>query len=138
MITDARGLPLALMTTPANVPDGQVAIWLLDSIPPIQHGSGRPRFRPEVFQGDRGYGWQDNIKATRERGIHPCLARPMDETHGSGLGRTRWVAESALSWFNHHRRLRLCYERSQDSFLAFHQLAATLICHGKLIHGDTS
>jgi transposase len=138
LITDARGLPVTVMTTPANVPDGQVAIPLLDSIPPISHGLGRPRFRPQAFQGDRAYGWDENIRATRQRGIRPVLARPMDDGHGSGLGRTRWVVESGLSWFNHHRRLRLCYERSPESFLAFHQLAAALICHGKLIHGNTS
>ena len=135
LITDAQGIPLTLITTPANVSDGQVAIPLLDSIPPIRQGVGRPRFRPDIFQGDRGYGWEDNIQATLQRGIVPLLARPRDDTHGSGLGQTRWVVESALSWFNHHRRLRLCYERSDKSFLAFHQLAAALICHGKLIHG---
>ena len=123
------------MTTPANVPDGQVAVALLDSIPPITHGVGRPRFRPDGFQGDRGYGWADNIRATQRRGIVSQLAKPMDETHGSGLGATRWVVESALSWFNHHRRLRLCYERSDESFSAFHQLAAALICYGKWAHG---
>jgi transposase len=135
LITDAQGIPLTLITTPANVNDGQVAIPLLDSIPPIRQGVGRPRFRPDVFQGDRGYGWESNIQATLQRGIVPSLARPGVDTHGSGLGRTRWVVESALSWFNHHRRLRLCYERSDKSFLAFHQLAAVLICHGKLVHG---
>ena len=120
------------------MPDGQVAIPLLDAIPPIKHGVGRPRCRPNVFQGDRGYGWEANIRATRARGIEPQLARPQDATHGSGLGRTRWVVEGGLSWFNHHRRLRVCYERSQASLLAFHQLAAVLICHGRLIRLDTS
>jgi transposase len=135
VIIDAQGIPLALTTTPANVTDGQVAIALLDSIPPIRQSVGRPRFRPDIFQGDRGYGWEDNIQATLQRGIVPQLARPQDDTHGSGLGRTRWRVESTLSWFNHQRRLRMCYERSSESFLAFHQLAAALICHGKLIHG---
>ena len=122
------------MTTPANVPDGQVAIALLDSIPPINQGVGRPRFRPDVFQGDRGYGWLDNINATRRRGVEPQLAQPRDDVHGSGLGATRWVVERTLSWFNNHRRLRLCYERCHESFHSFHELAAALICYGKLIH----
>jgi len=122
------------MMTPANVPDGEVAILLLDSIPPIQGPRGRPRFRPDVFQGDRAYGWDKNMRATRARGVRPELARPQDDTHGSGLGRTRWVVEGSLSWFNNHRRLRLCYERSGESLLAFHQLAAVLICARKLAH----
>jgi transposase len=132
LIVDAGGLPLALMVTPANVPDGKMAIPLLDFIPPIQGPRGRPRFRPDVFQGDRAYGWASNIQATRDRGVRSELARPQDAAHGSGLGRTRWVVEGSLSWFNNHRRLRLCYERSQESLLAFHQLAAVLICVRKL------
>ena len=122
------------MTTPANVPDGQMAIPLLDAIPAVQGPRGRPRFRPGVFQGDRAYGWDENIRATRARGVRPQLARPQDDTHGSGLGRTRWVVESALAWFTNHRRLRLCYERSQQSLLGFHQLAAVIICMQKLTH----
>ena len=122
------------MVTPANVPDGKMAIPLLDSIPPIQGPRGRPRLRPGVYQGDRAYGWAENIRATRARGVRSELARPQDATHGSGLGRTRWVVEGTLSWFNNHRRLRLCYERSGQSLLAFHQLAAALICARKLAH----
>jgi transposase len=120
------------------VPDGKVAIELLDAIPPIQGPRGRPRFRPGVFQGDRGYGWEENIRATRQRGVRPQLARPKDETHGSHLGRTRWVVDGTLSWFNNHRRLRLCYERSQESLLALHQLAAVLMCAQKLDHGQAA
>ena len=134
MVVDARGLPLALSTTAANVPDGKVAIALLDAIPPIQGPRGRPRFRPAIFQGDRAYGWEENIRATRERRVQPQLARPKDDTHGSGLGQTRWVVEGTLSWFNHHRRLRLCYERSGESLLALHQIAAVLICAQKSVH----
>jgi transposase len=138
LITDAAGLPLTLITTPANVPDGKMAIPLLDAIPPIQGPSGRPRFRPDVYQGDRAYGWEDNIRATRERGIRSLLARPMDDTHGSGLGKTRHFIEGTHSWFFNHRRIRLCYERSDESFLAFNQLAAILICHRKLVAWNSS
>ena len=133
LITDSNGTPLTVKTTAANVPDGTLAIDLLDSIPAVQnwHG-GRPRFRPLYFVGDRAYGWKENLSATRARRITPLLARPQDDVHGSGLGKIRWVVEAALSWFNNHRRLRLCYERTGAHFLAFHQLAAALICFNKL------
>lgn len=127
-MTDGRGTPLALITTPANVPDGTQALALLDAIPPIQGPRARPRFRPDAFQGDRGYGWKENIAGTRARGVKSALARPQDRGHGSGLGRTRYVVEAALSWFNNHRRLRLCYERDGERFHGFHELAAALIC----------
>ena len=132
MVTDAHGTPLTVQTTPANVPDGQLAIPLLDSIPPIQGPRGRPRFRPGVYQGDHAYGWAENISETRSRRVRSALAKPQDHEHGSGLGKTRWVVEGGLSWFNNYRRLRLCYERLAEHFQGFHELAAALICYRKL------
>ena len=108
------------------MPDGQLAIPLLDSIPPIQGPRGRPRFRPGAYQGDHGYGWAENIADTRSRGVRSALAKPQDHAHGRGLGKTRWVVEGSLSWFNNYRRLRLCYERMGIHFQAFHELAAAL------------
>lgn len=121
------------------MPDGVPAISLLDSIPAVPGpDGGRPRFRPDAFQGDRGYGWKRNIAAVRARGIRSELAPTQDPTHGSGLGKTRWVVEGGLSFFNHFRRLRLCYERSVAHLLGFHELAAALICHQRLLKWATS
>lgn len=118
--------------TPANVYDGTVAIRLLDTIPWIQGLRGRPRHRPDIFQGDRAYGSQENIDATRLRGIQPLLPPMHSKEHGSGLGRFRYVVERALSWFNNYRRLRMCYEKTGTHFQAFHDLANCLICAKKL------
>ena len=133
MITDAEGLPLALRTTPANVPDGKLAIDLLDAIPPVAGARGRPHFRPDAYLGDRAYGWAINLIETRRRGVVPGLARPQDDTHGSGLGSLRYVVERTLAWFTQFRRLRLCYEKCGELLQAFHDLAAALICFKKWI-----
>lgn len=122
-----------MQTTPANVNDGKLAIELLDAIPPVTGRRGRPRFRPDAFQGDAGYGWQKNIEATEARGVTAQLAHPMNKEHGSGLGTTRYVVERTLSWFPHFRRLRHCYEKTGEHLQAFHELAAALICHKKWI-----
>jgi transposase len=124
-------------TTPANVLDGTLAVPLLDAIPPLPGVRGRPRFRPERFQGDRAYGWETNLAATRARGVTPELARPMEQGHGSGLGRTRYVVERTLAWFGHCRRLKLCYEKHGEFFQAFHELAAALLCANKLTQART-
>jgi transposase len=104
---------------------------LLDAIPPIRGKVGRPVRRPKAYFGDRAYGWKVNIDAVRERGIECQLARPQDKTHGSGLGKKRWVVEAAFSWMNNFRRLRVCYERTREHWLAFNKLAAGLICWRK-------
>ncbi len=49
--------------------------------------------------------------------VTEALAKPMDNTHGSGLGVFRVVVEHALSWFNHQRRIRVCYEKTGVMFL---------------------
>ncbi len=131
MLTDAFGVPLVVLTTPANVHDSQPAIALLDKMPKILGPRGRPREKPDAALGDRAYGTPKNIAACRARGILPLLAR-IGTDHGSGLGTLRWVVESCLAWFSHYRRLKLCYERTGEHFQAFHELAATLICARKL------
>jgi hypothetical protein len=123
-------------TTPANINDGVPALELLDLIPPIKGKHGRPRLRPEIFQGDAAYGTPTNLTGTKERGITPLMARPgqriAGQQHGSGLGRFRYVVERTLAWFGYNRRLKICYEKTGAHFLAFHQMAAALICARRL------
>ena len=54
------------------------------------------------------------------------------------LDKIRWVVEAALSWFNNHRRLRMCSEKTGAHFLAFHQLAAAMIYFNKLGNGAST
>jgi transposase len=126
VISDAQGTPLTLEVTAANVHDSVPAIDMLDTIPTIQGHRGRPRKRPEHFQGDRAYGSQKNKRACRQRKIKPELAS-LRTSHGSGLGKTRWVIERTQAWYALFRRLRVCYEKTQLSTLAFHMVATILI-----------
>jgi transposase len=128
-LTDARGLPLVVKTTPANVRDDAMTVSLLASMPRIQGPKGRPRSKPDVLQGDAGYGSAATRKLVKEQGIKPLLA-PLGKarSHGSGLGKTRYIVERTLSWFGNFRRLKLCNEKTAAHFQAFHDLAASLIC----------
>lgn len=131
-------MPLLVRVTPANVNDDVLAISLLDSLPRLGNIWGTPRRKPIIFQGDRAYGTKANIAQTGARGIFSELAPRSSQSHGSGLGRTRYVVERTLSWFGNFRRLKICYEKCGEHFQAFHDLAATLICVKKLpcaIHG---
>jgi transposase len=55
LICDGRGVPLAVRLTGANRNDSQEALVLVDAIPPLSGGRGRPRQRPDRVLGDRGY-----------------------------------------------------------------------------------
>jgi hypothetical protein len=49
-------------------------------------------------------------------------------SHGSGLGKIRWVVERTHAWLHAYRRLRVCYERRAGIHEAFLQIACFLIC----------
>ena len=55
-MVDRAGIPLAVMTTAANMHDSMVFEELIDTIEPIKRpGRGRPRKRPEKLHADKAY-----------------------------------------------------------------------------------
>jgi transposase len=105
---------------------------LTDAVPKVQGKSGRPRFRPQRILGDRAYHSDPHRQQLRSRGIIPQLAR-RNRSHGSGLGKYRYVVERAQSWLHKYRRLKLRFERRDDIHEAFLALACALICHNCLL-----
>jgi transposase len=126
LITDARGLPLAVRLSAANVHDSLLFEELIDAVPPIRHGVGRPQRRPAKLHADKGYDFAHCRRALRRRSIQPRIARRGIDS-SERLGRHRWVVERILAWFSCFRRLTVRYERRADIFQAFHPLAASLI-----------
>jgi transposase len=100
---------------------------LVDAIPAVRGRVGRPRRKPGLVQGDRGYDSQPHRNALRDRGIASQLAK-RGTPHGSGLGRTRWVVERSLAWLHRFRRLAVRYERLPSVHEAFLSLGCALIC----------
>lgn len=133
LVTDANGIPLVVQIGPANVHDSVPTLELLDSIPEIQGPLGRPRSRPDIFQGDRAYGTPDVLAGVRDRGVKPLIPKINSKIHGSGLGKFRFVVERTLAWFGQKRRLKICYEKTGDHFQALHDLTAAFICANKLV-----
>ena len=104
---------------------------LLAKIPSVPGLVGRPRRRPDVLLGDRGYDHDKYRRELRKRGVKPIIARRGAE-HGSGLGRERWVVERSFAWLHNFRRLRTRYERRAELHLAFMQLGCAVICQRAL------
>ena len=131
-------MALAVTTGPANRRDETQVDDLLDALTrrTAPGRRGRPRTKPRELLGDAGYGFPHTIAAVRARRIRPLLkprAKPGEQSvHGSGLGKRRYVVERTLSHFNHHRRLRLCYEKLPEHWQAFHDLAAALLTFNRL------
>ena len=128
ILTDAQGIPLAITLTGANAHGITQLLPLVQAIPPVRGKRGRPRRRPKLVQGDRGYDSQPHRDALRALGIESLLAKG-NTKNGSGLGRTRWVVERTLAWLHQHRRLRVRYERRPDIHKAFLTTGCIIICY---------
>jgi hypothetical protein len=135
---DADGVPLVVCVTAANVNDEQVVPRMLEQLPAVQGSrGGRPRRKPKLLLGDRAYGVTWLIALVVSMRIVPLLAPRLGRAaaraeHGSGLGKWRYVVERTLACFSHFRRLRTCYERTDDHFQALHDLAACLLVATRL------
>jgi transposase len=132
VITDAEGVPLQVHLTGANQHDSTETLPLIDDIPPIAGKPGRPKKRPKEAYADRAYDSEPHRKELRKRGITPHLAR-RNTSHGSGLGKFRWVAERTISWLHGFKRLRTRYDRRSNIHEAFITLAECIICFRLLI-----
>ncbi|MFD4481520.1 IS5 family transposase [Streptomyces sp. NPDC058471] len=122
VLTDANGVPLRVSLTGGHRHDVTQLLPLVDAVPHIRGRRGRPRRLPRTLYGDRGYDFDVYRRRLRERNITPKIAR-RGQAHGSGLGRVRWVAESAIAHLHGPRRLRIRWETRDDMHDAFLQLA---------------
>ncbi len=134
LLVDATGIPLAYSVTGGNRNDVTQLIPLLDRVPAVAGRPGRPRRRPEQLVADRGYDYDKHRRLLRQRGIRPEIAR-RGTSHGSGLGRHRWVVERTFAWLNQFRRLRVRYDKRADIHEAFLSLGCAWICWQSLRKG---
>jgi IS5 family transposase len=76
LVSDRRGVPLAVVLSAANVHDSMVFEELLDAVESIKRpGRGRPRKRPEKVHADKAYDDKKCKGALRRRGIKCRIAR---------------------------------------------------------------
>ena len=133
LITDGQGIPLAIEHTAANVHDSNMAIPVVDAIPPIKTANGCRRKRPDEVLADRGYDAEDKIrKELRQRRIKPFVAKRNTE-HGSGLGKYRYVVEACFDWLFNWRRLRVRYEKRDDIHEALLIIGCSMICWNRVL-----
>src|SRR3990172_1387207 len=133
LMVDGAGTPLAIAHTGANCHDSEMAIPLVDAVPPIKQPRGAPRKRPDEVLADRAYDAEAKIrKPLRKRGIKPLVAHRNTE-HGSGLGKFRYVVEACFDWLFNWRRLRVRYEKRPDIHDAFLIIGCAMICWNRVL-----
>ncbi|GAB2792183.1 hypothetical protein GCM10027073_25510 [Streptomyces chlorus] len=99
VLTDAHGAPLRMSLTGGHRNAVTQLLPLVDGVPPVRGKRDRPRRKPRALYADRGYDHELYRRRLRERGIVPKIAR-RGQSHGSGPGRARRVAESAIAWLH--------------------------------------
>jgi transposase len=72
LLVEAQGIPLAMTLTAANRHDVTQLLRLVDAIPPLPGKRGRPRKRPVLVQGDRGYDSNRHRQGLKKRGFDRC------------------------------------------------------------------
>jgi len=127
LLVDRHGAPLVIRTAPANQSDHKEALPTAAEFPEVGGKPGRPRTHPEEMYADAGYDSEATRNVLRWMGIEPHIRRK-GSTHGSGLGRVRWVVERTISWLKGLRRMRFRYDRSETSIDAWTTIAAAVIC----------
>ena len=128
LMTDGNGIPLAIAHGGVNCHDPEMAVPLVDAVPPIKQPCGAPRKRPDEVLADRAYDAEAKIrKPLCRRGIRPLVARRNTE-HGSGLGRFRYVVKACFDWPFNWRRLRVRYEKRSDIHHAFLTIGCIILC----------
>ncbi|MFF3260286.1 IS5 family transposase [Streptomyces sp. NPDC002932] len=96
VLVDGQGIPLAVALTGGNRNDVTQLLPLLAKVPSVAGLVGRPRRRPYVVLGDRGYDRDKYRRLVWALGIRPVIAR-RGIPHGSGLGVHRGGSSSAPS-----------------------------------------
>lgn len=92
--------------TGGNHNDVTQLIPLLEAVPPVRGRRGRPRRRPEIVLGDRGYEHDKYRRLVRALGVKPVIAR-RGTSHGSGPGTQRRFVERGFAHLHWFRRLRI-------------------------------
>jgi len=130
LVTDGRGLPLAVELSAGEAAESKYAAPVLSAvtIPPPEGRRGRPRTRPAMVAGDKGYDMAPVRRWLREHRIRAVIPEKRRPAHwrarrGRPLNfdrvayRRRNVIERCVGWLKEARRVATRFEK-----LAVHYL----------------
>ena len=133
VLTDERGLPLAVVLSGANTHDVKLLEETLDHIVVLRPEPDEEH--PQNLCLDAGYtGSQETIQ---KRGYTPHI-RPRSEEKkerecNPNVRARRWVVEVTHSFFNRFRKLLVRFEKKSSNYLALIHFACAVIVWRKLI-----
>ena len=132
VLTDQRGVPLAVEITEANTLDKMVALAALDGL--VVERPEKVVYRLYHLCLDQGYDYAEVIQEVEQRDYHLHLAKSKaDKTDGLGKKKhpaRRWVVERTHAWHKWHnrsRRLLVRWEKKSTHYEALIHVASVLV-----------
>jgi putative transposase len=129
VVTDGRGVPLALVTTGANRHDVSQLELLLDS-----YVTPRPDVTADRLQhlcGDKAYDSPYCHNVMLERDFTPHIVsrgeEKVEKTRTPGHRARRWVVEASHSWMNRFRKILVRFEKTDASYFALLCISCSII-----------
>lgn len=127
VLVDARGLPVAIDTAPANIHESKLVQRLFDFM--------LPRETPRRAIGDKAYDSDPLDEEMAERGVeliapHRENRKPENVTQDRRplqRYKRRWTVERSIAWIQNFRRLCIRWEKSTKLFQGFLHLACTIL-----------
>jgi putative transposase len=130
LLVDARGIPLSLVVSGANVHDVKLLEPTLDGIV-VERPEADPE-KPQNFCADAGYKGDAALQAVVARDYQPHIKQRREEAEAKrtqpGWKARRWVVERTHSWLTRFRKLLVSFEKTEASYIALLSMAAALIC----------
>jgi len=135
-LIDGNGLPLAVLTTKANIADIDSALQTVDALK-----VGDRRRRPKRLRADKGYDSAAFRSELRKRGIKPAVdhrdfknrhqpERTWNDSKERRYAPCRWKVERSIACLDQQRRLDYLWEQTRAQYEGF--LAVALIrCYVK-------
>ena len=132
-MTDAGGVPLAMVISGANTHDVKLLSTTLDAVA-VERPDGNVVLQNLCL--DAGYVGEAARREIEQRGYIPHV-RPRGEEikekyNNPDFKPRRWVVEVCHSWFNRFRKILVRYEKLDRSYLGLLMLAATIIVLRKI------
>lgn len=129
LLTDSRGVPLAITVAGANRHDMKMTEATLDSIV-IERPEPTPE-EPQHLCLDKGFDYEAVREAVEARHYLEHIRTRGEEAEAKreipGYRARRWVVERTHSWINRFRRLLIRWEKKVENYIALLELACAYI-----------
>lgn len=143
MRAEGGGKPMAVVLSGGERHESLYVSALLEQGCIRRSGAGRPRYRPELLVGDKGYSYPSVRSLLRRRRIRAVIPRrkdqrPLDGRHGFDrvAYRERNKVERLIGRLKQYRRLATRYEKRASSYRAMWLIGCILLWLSAIL--DTS